>query len=230
MMRNPTDLVDSPRIACHEMTSLNPEQANAFMVAAETSRHRGLYVLAMTTGMRQGELLALRWKDVDLEAGVLSVTGTLQLTPGGGLIVEEPTTHRSRRQVVLAEFARDALLHHRVEQVAAADRAGSLWKDHGYVFPNIYGGPQYAEKVRVDFKRLLTVAKCPAIRFHDLRHTAATLMLGQGVHPKIVSEMLGHSTIAITLDLYSHVTPAMQREAARTMNSLLTGGVAAVAM
>ena len=172
--------------------------------------------------MRQGELLGLRWKDVDLEAGRLHVTSSLQWT-GDGPVFVEPKTARSRRQITLTQAAVDVLRCHRVEQAQERLRLGAAWEDRDLVFVGDIGQAVSPWILIRHFRALLEGADLPKIRFHDLRHTAATLLLGQGVHPKIVSEMLGHSNIGTTLDLYSHVTPVMQRQAADVMDAVLAG-------
>ncbi len=134
-----------------------------------------------------------------------------------------PKTARSRRRVELTVLALDALRRHRAAQREARLKAGSLWHDRGLVFTNAFGGYVSVSNLLDGFRGLLACAELPRVRFHDLRHTAATLMLARGIHPKIVSEMLGHATVAITLDLYSHVTETMQRAATREIDLLLTG-------
>jgi len=222
IIRNPASLVQSPRRARHEMRTLSAEQARALLGAARGDRLEALYVLALTTGMRQGELLALRWRDVDLDRGALSVTGPLQWSKGEGLIISEPKTARSRRQLQLASMAVAALRQHRASQAAEILAAEAWDQTADLVFPNQAGRPMQASNLlRRSFSPLLAAAGLPRIRFHDLRHTAATLLLARGVHPKIASEMLGHATVAFTLDVYSHVTETLQREVARTMDSVL---------
>ncbi len=189
------------------------------------SRLEALYVLAVTTGMRQGEILGLRWRDVDVDQGMVQVRGSMQALKGVGLHIAEPKTAGSRRHVMLSQRPIEALRRHRVAQAAERLRAGAGWEDNDLVFANEVGRPIAAGNLlRRSFEPLLKSAGLPRIRFHDLRHTSATLLLGQGVHPKIVSEMLGHSKITTTLDLYSHVTPTMQREAVRAFDAILTAG------
>jgi integrase len=184
-----------------------------------------LCVLAITTGMREGELLALRWRYVDLDRGVLAVMGTAQRLRSEGLVIRETKTARSRRQVVLSSTAVAALGRHRVLQAAERLQAGERWEDLDLVFPNRVGRIQEATTLlQEEFYPLLERAGLPRIRFHDLRHTAATLMLSRGVHPKVASDVLGHSTVGITLDLYSHVSDAMHRDAARRMDDLFGSG------
>jgi integrase len=220
--RNVADLVTPPRAERHEMQTLSPEQARAFLEAAQGDRFHALYVLALSTGMRQGELLALRWHDVGLETSTVQVTGSLQQV-NGGYVVTEPKTHSSRRRLVLTKSAIEALRLHRVAQAEERLRLGPAWEDNDLVFANEIGGFVDASNlVRRSFLPLLRRADLPRVRFHDLRHSAATLLLGRGVHPKVVAEMLGHSQISVTLDLYSHVTPTMQQEAASVMDAVLT--------
>lgn len=140
--------------------------------------------------------------------------------------VTNPKTAKSRRGVELTATAVEALLRHRTAQIAERLAAGHFWKDMDLVFTNRTGGFLRVNDLYMAYRRVLDRAGLPRLRFHDLRHTAATLMLSRGVHPKVASEMLGHSTIAITLDLYSHVTETMQREAARAVDAALRSGPA----
>ena len=217
---NAAALVDPPRPEPRDMRALSPEEVRRFLAAASGSRLEALYILAVTTGMRQGELLGLRWRDVNLEARSIRVTGSLQYVPGFGLRVSAPKTARSRRHVLLSEYAASALVLHRRRQNAEQADVPK-WQDNDLVFPNRLGRAMYATNLLDrSFACLLEHAGLPRVRFHDLRHTAATLLLGQGVHPKVVSEMLGHTNTAITLDLYSHATPTMQEAAAGAFDRL----------
>ena len=219
--RNVASLVTPPRQPRQEMRVLDPEQARTLLEAAEGDRLEAIYPLALTTGMRMGELLGLRWRDVDIDGGALQVKVTLRRTRDC-FAFSEPKTARSRRQVALTDTAVAALKRHRSRQAEERLRLGVAWEENDLVFANEVGRPIEAQNLRNRlFWPLLERAGLPRIRFHDLRHTAATLMLGRGVHPKVVSEMLGHSQISITLDLYSHVTPTMQREAAAEIDKAL---------
>jgi len=219
---NIAELVDPPKPQRREMQSLSPEQAQHFLGVVRADRLEALYVLAITTGMRQGELLGLRWRDIDLPGRSLRVTGSIQYIKGDGLRVSSPKTRGSRRQVMLSQIAIDALERRRESQKHERAHSESKWEDQDFVFTSRNGKPIYATNiVNRSFPRLLAAAGVPRIRFHDLRHTAATLLLGQSVHPKIVSEMLGHASIGITLDLYSHATPTIQREAITAFDRLL---------
>ena len=221
VQRNITELIDPPRMAHREMATLSPEQARHFLATAAGDRFEALYVLALSTGMRQGELLALRWRDIDLITGTLSVRVTLCYTPKG-YVLAEPKTHHSCRLIALPQLAQEALRRHRELQAAEMAKLGDAWHDLDLVFPNTIGRPMVnMHLLRREFLPMLQQAGLQRIRFHDLRHTAATLLLRQGVNPKIVSEMLGHSDVSITLNLYSHVTPHMQQQAAAAMDEAL---------
>lgn len=219
--RNVCDLVDVPRMADREMHVLTPEQVRTLLDTVQDDRLEALYVLAVTTGMRQGELLGLRWRDVDLGRGTLSVRATLQRTKQDGYCFSAPKTKHSQRQITLSMIAIAALRCHRIRQDIER-LASPMWEDLDLVFPNTVGKPMDGMNLlHYRFQPLLKRTGLPRIRFHDLRHTAATLLLGRGVNPKIVSEMLGHASIGITLDTYSHVLPTMQQSAAAEMDAAL---------
>lgn len=218
---NVADLVDPPQPVRKEMVALTPVHVRLLLEAATGERLEALFAVAVTAGLRRGELLALRWSDVDLDDGFVRVVGSLARARGKGVAITNPKTPRSRRRVELTATAVDALQRHRAVQAAERLAAGPWWKTGDLVFTNHQGGFLAVKDVYAAYHRVLDRAGLPRVRFHDLRHTAATLMLSRGVHPKVASEMLGHSTIAITLDLYSHVTETMQREAARVVDALL---------
>ncbi|HMM43469.1 MAG TPA: site-specific integrase, partial [Thermomicrobiales bacterium] len=209
-----------PRAERREMTTLSREQVERLLAATVADRDHAIYVLAVTTGLRQGELLGLRWSDVDFDAGRLAVQRSLQRQQGKGLVFVEPKTARSRRSVTLSQRAVAALRDHRVRQLEERLALGSEWQDVSLVFPNLTGGPMDGPTLTGRFKAALVLAGLPVIRFHDLRHSAATLLLEEGIHPKVVQELLGHSTITLTLDTYSHVTATMHDQAATTMDRL----------
>jgi integrase len=172
--------------------------------------------------MRQGELLGLRWGDIDLAAGTLSVQRALQWQMGSGPVFTEPKTARSRRKLHLSQFALTALRLHKDRPTWARNAAGDAWTECGLVFCTATGSALYPANETKRFQRAATAAKLPAIRFHDMRHTAATILLSQGIHVKLVSEMLGHGTVSLTLDTYSHVIPAMHSDAAAAMDEVFT--------
>lgn len=223
--RNAADSLKLPRIDREEIDPLTAVEANRLIEAAEEAGDRlsALYVLAIHTGLRQGELLALKWEDLDLEAGTLRVRRTLTRTKGT-YSTGEPKTKKSRRTVRLTTAAVAALRGHLERQLEEMDRLGSLYRSGGLVFANETGGIVNPSNLRNrSFAKLLKRACLPAdTRFHDLRHTCATLLLSRNVNPKVVSEMLGHATIAITLDTYSHVLPDMQEKAAHALEEALS--------
>jgi len=192
-----------------------------FLKFAESNRFHDLFEFAVLTGMRRSELCGLRWQDVDLVGGRLSVVNTLQRIKGHGMVEGEPKTTRSRRSISLGSDA-VALLHGvRGLQIENQLEYGELWSNSGYVFTQPNGIPVVPDRVTRDFARLVRNAGLPHLTFHGLRHAHATLMLTSGVHLKIVSERLGHSNIAITADTYSHVLPGMQEAAAEAVERLL---------
>jgi integrase len=217
---NAAAVVTPPRGERREMHTLTAEQVRRLLDVAP-DRDRPLYLLAVSSGMRLGELLGLRWADVDLDRGSVAVVATLRTIPGMATAFAPPKTTRSRRRVELSESVVAALSAHKVATIEERWRAGQLWQDHDLVFPNVLGRPRNPSNIIRAFHPLLERAGLPRIRFHDLRHTAATLMLGRGVHAKLVSDMLGHASIGITLDTYSHALPSMHREAALVMEELL---------
>jgi integrase len=219
--RNAAKGIRLPQGKKKEIRPLSPDEARALLDAARGDRLEALYVLAVSTGLREGELLALRWEDVDLEAAVLRVSRTLTRN-GGKVSVGPPKTKNSRRTVGLTDGAVEALGEHLTQQLEEMESVGSLYRPGGLVFANEVGGIVNPSNLRNrSLKALLKRAGLPAIRFHDLRHTCATLLLSRNVNPKIVSEMLGHASIAITLDTYSHVLPNMQQSAVRALEEAL---------
>ena len=190
--------------------------------AAWSVSDRRIHAFRTRKGYQAITLRLLHWGDVDMEAAALQVRGTLQRTKGA-LTVTEPKTAHSRRGAALTSLAVEALRRHRVRQAQERLLLGAAWQDHGLVFCRPDGRPlDGTGMLRTDFYPLLKRAGLPQVRFHDLRHSAATLLLSQGIHPKIVSELLGHTTIRVTMDIYSHVLPDMQREAVLAMERLLT--------
>jgi integrase len=218
--RNVAKLVSPPRIDRYDAHTLTVEQAEKLLEAARGSRLDALLILALTTGMRRGELLALRWDDIDFKQGLVSVHRTMTRVGGYGYVEGEPKTRSSRRRIVLPGVALEALRMHRIQQEQIRVNAGEKWQDKGLVFCDGYGGFFSPDMVLRRFDKLLDEAGLPHMRFHDLRHSAATILLVAGVHPKVVQERLGHSTVAMTLDVYSHVLPSMQQEAAEKVDDL----------
>src|SRR5215218_1572855 len=220
--RNAADAVKAPRPAPEEMHPLSPDEARKLIEAARGDKLEALYILAVHTGMRQGELLALRWEDVDLNEGVIRIRRTL-MRSGGRISLGEPKTKGSRRSVHLTGAAAQALRSHLEQQLEDIEQLGDLYRDHGLVFTSEVGTLINPSNLRRrSFARLLKRARLPQIRFHDLRHTCATLLLCRNVHPKYVQELLGHATVAITLDTYSHMIPGMGNHTARAMEDVFS--------
>jgi integrase len=172
--------------------------------------------------MRLGEVTGLQWQDVDWERNTIAVRRSVQKVKGYGLLIKEPKTRRSARTVTLWDQAMAVLRHTRVRQDELRLKMGPAYDYRDFVFASLEGNPLDQQAVRRHFWKLLTLAGLPHVRFHDLRHTHATLLLAQDVHPKVVSERLGHSNIAITLDTYSHVLPNVQQVAAQKLDNLLS--------
>lgn len=220
--RNPCAGVTPPRPVANEMAVWTAEEANALLAATAEDPMHALFVLALSTGMRQGELLGLKWSDIDFEAGKLHIRRSVTRHKGEGLVFTQPKTSRSRRPIKLGRRAIDALKARRRIQVEQRLKVGPLWQEVDLVFSTAYGGPLESGWIYRIFRRTSENAGVSRIRFHDMRHTAATLLLSQNVHVKVVSEMLGHSNVSITLNTYSHFVPSLHDQAADVMDSLLT--------
>jgi integrase len=268
VVRNAAMLVDPPRIVAHEIQPLNPEQAQQLLKAAQGDPLDGLVTVALSCGLRRGEMLGLQWSDVDLDGGMLHVRRALQRFGGDGatrrpllaaqrrlrqalqgedvsdeqrhalrrelapiteklrgiktsLQLVELKSARSRRSIALPAVAATALRAHRVRQLEARLAAGARWQERGFVFTSGIGTPIEPRRITREFRALLERADLPTIRLHDLRHSCATLLLAQGVSPRVVMETLGHSQVSLTLNTYSHVLPALQRDAATKMDAIL---------
>src|SRR5918997_430535 len=219
--RNVADAVKPPRPAPKEIRALSAEDTRRLLEAADEDRLEALYILAVHTGMRQGEMLALRWQDVDMENDVVSVRRTLTRS-GGKVAFGELKTKKSRRSIRLTPQAVEALRSHLERQLRDMEILGDRYQDQGLIFTTDTGAPINPSNLRQrSFTPLLKRVGLPHMRFHDLRHTCATLLLTRGVHPKFVQELLGHATVAITLDTYSHVLPSMGDATAKAMEDAL---------
>jgi len=219
LARSPLVSVHAPRPQRQEMHVLSPEEARRFLAAAQDSRYHVLFAVALHTGMRQGELLALQWQDIDLDKGELYVRRQLDKTGS----FAEPKTASSRRRIDLDGHTVALLRTHRARQLEWRLVAGSDWTDLDLVFCTPLGKPLSPRNVLRGFKLVLQKAGLPDLRFHDLRHTAASLMLLANVPAKTVAERLGHADISLTLQTYSHVLPTMQKQAAERLGVLLFG-------
>jgi integrase len=222
--KNAAALTDAPRVERPEMQSLTPAQARIFLDTVRGDRLEALYAVALSLGLRQGEALGLRWQDVDLDAGSLHVRSSLQWLSGEGPKLVEPKTRQSRRSLPLTPNLGAQLHAHRQRERLERLAAGEHWQgeDWDLVFTNTRGGPLSKHTLIGQYKKHLERAGLPGMRFHDLRHSCASLLVAQGVHPRIVMEILGHSTITLTMNTYSHVLPQNQREAAALLDRLFS--------
>jgi integrase len=224
LTRNVADQATPPRQQANgDLRTWSAEELRAFLAHVEGDRLYGAYVLAATTGLRRGELLGLRWRDLDLGAGRLSVTQTL-VSVNYAVSFSTPKTAAGRRSVALDPATVAALKAHRKRLLEERLSLGlGAPGPDDVVFAALDGSPLHPGQFSDRFDRLVKGAGVPRIRFHDLRHTHATLALRAGVHPKVVSDRLGHSMISVTLDTYSHAIPAMQEEAAAKVAALVFG-------
>lgn len=221
LVRNPADAVTPPRPVRREMRFLNPKDIAVLLDACEDDDLRTLIFVALSSGLREGELLALRWSDLDLKAGHLQVTRTLHYLGKSGLQFGEPKTRRSRRRVSLSKETARVLTLHRTRQIERRLFLGSGYAEGDLVFASENGAPVRPYTIAPRFGRVVHAARLEHMRFHDLRHTSASLLLAAGIHPKVVSERLGHSNVNLTLDTYSHVLPGLQEQAAQSMDAYL---------
>jgi integrase len=223
--RNVARLARPPRIPRRPVSPLSVEQARIFLAAVRGDRLEALYLVALGVGLRQGEILGLRWPDVDLDAGTLTVRHALARIEGQ-LVLVEPKSATSRRVVPLPGLVREALIAHGVRQAQESlplrPEPGDVFAE--LVFTTTLGTPLDGISVTRRFQRILVAAGLPRQRFHDLRHACASLLLAQGVPARVVMETLGHSEISLTLNTYSHVMPSVGREAAERMDQLLGVG------
>lgn len=219
--RNVAGLASAPRVQTSEVRPLTPEEARHLLLVARGDRLYALYAVALAVGLRRGEALGLHWGDVDLDAGLLKVQRSLQRV-NGELRFMEPKTARSRRTITLPASCIEALRDHRRRQVEERLAAGPSWQEHELIFSTGIGTPIDPRNIHRSFYRIRKNAGLTC-RFHDLRHTCASLLLAQNVHPRVVMEILGHSTIGVTMDVYSHVMPALEREAVERLDALLLG-------
>jgi integrase len=230
IVRNPAEAADPPRPASRpEMRTWSAVELSTFLRAVARDRLAGGWWLLATTGMRRGEILGLRWSDVDLDAGTLRITRTLITTDAQrkgepGMAWGTPKTAKGRRSVALDPATVAAVRQHRSRQLAERLAAGEAYDDGDLVVCHADGQPIHPKTMSYYFERETKRAGLPTIRLHDLRHTHATLALRAGVHPRVVQERLGHANVSITLDTYSHVDLDMQAVAAARVTALVTGG------
>ncbi|MEZ4494687.1 MAG: tyrosine-type recombinase/integrase [Dehalococcoidia bacterium] len=217
--RNVADLVSGPTITRKQVQPLTAEQIRTFLAGVKGDELEALYVVAFTLGLRQGEILGLRWQDIDLDADTLRVEQALQRV-GGQRQFGPPKSDRSMRALVLPDLTAAALRQHRLRQLEARLSAGERWQDQGLVFTTSIGTPCDPRKVTRLFQAHLKLLGLPHQRFHDARHAAASLLLAQGSDLRSIMEVLGHSQISLTANTYSHLSQEMKRDAAARMDAV----------
>jgi integrase len=226
VQRNVAALVKPPTPQRPELSTWDAAEMRTFLAAMQGDRNEAAYRLIATTGMRRGEALGLRWSDVDLGSGRVTINRALSVVDGE-LVWSSPKTARSRRTVSLDSETVAMLKSHRARQLEERIAAGDAWEDAGLVFCDQLGAPLHPDRFTRAFGSAARRAGVNQIRLHDLRHTWATLALQAGIHPKVVSERLGHATTGITLDIYSHVQPELDASAATTVAQLFADDTAA---
>ena len=222
LTRNPADGATPPRLDQGEMLVMNESQVTQFLIAAQGNRYEVMFHVAVKTGMRQAELLGLKWNDLDWTTGLLQVKRQVQRVDGKGYVFVEPKTKTGRRTIQLGEASLQALRQQMERQNFEKDFAGDRWRNNDLIFASSIGTPADLRNVLRQFKLVLAQAGLPEIRFHDLRHTAASIMLKNNIPVFTVSRVLGHAKPSITLDIYAHMIPGMQDQVAKIMDEVIT--------
>jgi integrase len=216
--------VKLPRQQKKEMNAFSPETAKRFLEAAENDKHGLVFSLALVSGMRPEEYLALKWSDIDFSKQTARVLRTLIWRKGGGWYFSEPKTAKSRRIIPIPESLMLKLQKHKRRQAEQILSSGMVYERNDFVFCTDEGQPiRYGNLTKRHFHKILREANLTSFRLYDLRHSTATLLLLEGVNPKIVSERLGHASVTLTLDTYSHVLPGMQKDATEKLGQVLFG-------
>lgn len=220
--KNVAALAMPPTVPTREVRPLSPSDAKALLAAIKGDRFEAIFTVALASGLRQSEALGLRWSDIDFDSGLLSVQRTLQRANGAYRFFE-PKTVRSRRTLVMPRAVAQCLREHRSRQLSERLQAGSIWEGEKWgelVFCTATGAPQSNHTLTRRLRKILREAALPEMTYHELRHGAASLMAAQGVPPRICMEILGHSQISTTMEIYAHVAPELQREAAERMDAV----------
>ncbi len=225
---NPCDAVDAPKPKKKEMKALDEKESAVLLDAAKGTRLYYPVLVGLTTGLRRGELIGLKWSDINFSGDSLSVNRTIEETRISGVVEKTPKTKKSLRLIALPGITLSALKTLRKEQSEQKLRLGPLFQDNGYLFANDDGTIWKPDAFTKAFQRLVKGSNIDHVRFHDLRHSHASQLLKQGINPKVVSERLGHSSIAITMDTYSHVLPGLQEEAASKINDALKEAISEI--
>jgi len=220
VVRNVADVIQPPRVARVTTQTLSPEEVTRFLDVARETDYYVYFAALLYTGLRRGELLALRWRNLDLDSGTLTVVETAYRLGNGEYRIKEPKTPQSRRNVTLPISLVELFKIYRADQELLRIQLGISLNADDFVFIRPDGSPINPNAITLAFRRIIKRAGLKDIRIHDLRHTHATLMLKAGIHPKVVSERLGHANIGITLDIYSHVLPGLQEAAAEKFDRI----------
>jgi len=221
ILRNPADAVERPRVEHKEFRTFSEDQAQQFLLVTAGHRHEALFYLALITGMREGELLGFKWSDLDWSKGVLNIQRQLQRIERKGLFFVPPKTEAGRRQIKLGQGMLDRLAEHRKRQELERVEAGSRWQENDLIFPSSIGAPFEGHRIWDEFKELLVKAGLPDMRFHDLRHTALSLLMDMGIAVTTVQQRAGHSKASVTTDIYGHSMSRSQEQAAEQIEELI---------
>lgn len=221
IVRNAAALAEPPRVEKRQVTVLTAAQGQKLLATVAGHQWEGVYSIALLLGLREGEVLGLRWQDVDLDKRTLRVAQTVQRI-GKQLVVAPPKTAGSQRTIPLPRTIVELLRRHAERQAERREALGDEWEEHGLVFPTGRGTPVEPRNLIRHFKGALTYAELPDVRFHDLRHSCATMLIAQGIHPRTVMEILGHSQISVTMNTYGHVQPDVLRAASDAMDQLFS--------
>ncbi len=222
ILRNPSDAVNRPRWEHKEFRTLTEDEVRQFLLATAGHRHEALFYLALTTGMREGELLGLKWSDLDWGKGVLNIQRQLQRIEHKGLVFVPPKTKAGRRQIKLGQGMLDCLAEHRKRQELERIEAGSDWQENDLIFTSSIGTPFEGHRIWDEFKELLEKAVLPDMRFHNLRHTALSLLMDMGIAVTTVQQRAGHSRASVTTDIYGHSMSRSQDQAAEQIDEVVT--------
>jgi len=220
--RNPCHGAILPRNPAKEMKIFNEDQVITFLIAAKSSSYKLIYQMALATGMRQSEILGLKWEDVDWTRSTVNVKRQAQYVNGKGIVFMEPKTRAGVRQIALGKTILDELHKHHSKQKEIRVQKGNDWQDNNLIFPTSIGTPISQRNLTRDFLKVIRRTELPRLRFHDLRHTAASLMINRGIPIVVVSKILGHSKPGVTLNIYAHCVSESQFKAAKVMEEITT--------